>query len=271
MNTQAQEVAKKQNTAVGAVNPVRKDDFGFETATANDIKVPMIYVAQAMSKIVDAGNAQNGDIVENLDNTVIAKKGIAARFIPFYFQKSYQIQKEINGKKEFHGVEPWDGEREYEEMRNVADDKGVLQPVRFFNVPSFNFFVFREGDTNFTRYLLPFRGSRSINKGGKILLSQLMNKMAGANAQPPYNYVAEVSIEQVENGKGKWYIMNAKLGRNASGQELTTDARVRAAAAQAAMEIKGFIASGAVINHGEDPIDTAETTPTNPSNKKDNF
>ncbi len=250
MSKQTQDIAKKENTAVAAYVP-QKNDFGFDTATTNDIKVPMIYIAQGLSKIVDEGKAQNGDIVENLENQVIAKKGTPARFIPFFFQKSYQVQRMENGKKVFNSNEQWDGEREYETKGKDRDGKETT----YFNVPSFNFFVFRENDPNYTRYLLPFRGSRNISKGGKVLLSQLMNKMQGATAQPPFNFLAEINIEQVENDKGKWYIMNAKIARNADGTELATDANTRAKAQSAATDMKELVAAGAQITAHEEIVD----------------
>lgn len=227
------------------------NDFGFDTATTNDIKVPLIFVAQGLSKIVDQGLAQNGDIVENLENQVIAKKGGTAKFVPFFFQKSYQVQYLKNGKKEFFGNEAWDGEREYE--TKGKDRNGV--ETTFFNVPSFNFFVFRENDPNHTRYVLPFRGSRNISKGGKVVLSQLISKMQGATPQPPYNFVIEVGVEQVENEKGKWYIMNAKLSKDS-----TTDNNTRAAAAQAAADIKAMFAAGMTIDTSEAGGDEPEAT-----------
>lgn len=228
--------------------------FGFDAVTTKDIKIPLIYIAQNMSKLVDAGIARPGDIVENLENQVIAKKDGSARLVPFYFQKSYQVQRVEDGKKIFVGNEAWDGERAYEEEIN-----GTTQ----YNTPTFNFFVMREGDPSHTRYLLSFRGSRNISGAGKIILSQLMTKFQSGKAAP-YNFVIEVSAKQAENKKGKWFVFSGKLARNEDGTEAISDISVRPYAQKAATEISDMLNSG--IN-----IDTSELTDSEPVETKDNF
>ena len=155
MNTQT-EIVTKQGTSVAIPSDL---SFGFETVSQKDIKIPLIYIAQAMSKVCADGIAVQGDIVENMENRVLGGKKGPAKLIPFYFQKSFQVQKEVNGKKEFHAIEPFDKEREYEEFRDG---------IKYFNYPCFNFFVLIYGDETRSKYMLSFRGGRNITSAGQI-------------------------------------------------------------------------------------------------------
>lgn len=210
--------------------------FGLETVTSKDIKIPLIYVAQAMSKVCADGLAAQGDIVENMENKVLGGKKGPAKVIPFYFQKSYQVQKLVNGKKEFHGIEPYTAERSYEEIKDG---------VTYYNYPCFNFFVLIHGDETKSKYMLSFRGSRNINSAGRPMLTQLMNSVQ--RGVPPYACAYDIGVKQVENDKGKWFVFTANADRDV---KVPTD--VMNTAAMEAKNLQSMLSQGATIQTGEE-------------------
>lgn len=216
--------------------------FGLENVSSKDIKIPLIYVAQAMSKVCADGLAIQGDIVENMENKVLGGKKEPAKVVPFYFQKSYQVQKLVNGKKEFHAIEPNTGERPYEEIRDG---------ITYFNYPCFNFFVLVVGDETKSKYMLSFRGSRNINSAGRPMLTQLMNGVQ--RGIPPYAVAYDIGVKQVENEKGKWFVFTANPDR-----ETKLDSDIINQAAFEAKNLQGMLSKGAVVNTGETLEDTIE-------------
>ena len=227
MNQQT-EIVTKQGTNVTIPSDL---SFGFETVSQKDIKIPLIYIAQAMSKVCADGVANQGDIVENMENRVLGGKKGPAKLIPFYFQKSYQVQKEINGKKEFHAIEAYDKERDYEEFRDG---------IKYFNYPCFNFFVLIYGDETRSKYMLSFRGGRNITSAGRPMLTQLLNGVQ--RGVPPFANVYDVGVKMVENEKGKWFVFTANPDRS-----VTVDTETQTIAAQEAKNLQSMLASGAQI------------------------
>lgn len=232
------ELAVKEQNEVSAVIPEGLS-FGLETVTSKDIKIPLIYIAQAMSKVCADGVANQGDIVENMENKVLGGKKGPAKVIPFYFQKSYQVQKIVNGKKEFHAIEAYDKERPYEEERDGTT---------FYNYPCFNFFVLIHGDETKSKYMLSFRGSRNINSAGRPMLTQLMNSVQ--RGVPPYASVYDIGVKMVENDKGKWFVFTANVDRSV---QVSPD--VMTSAAQEAKALQGMLSQGAQIHTGEEALD----------------
>lgn len=244
----SKEIAKKEATEL-TIQAADAGMFGFEDVSTKDIKIPLIYIAQAMSDIVANGGAKPGDIVDNLNGTVLGTAKKPLQVIPFYFQKSYAVQKLVNGKKEFVTNEPYDRddrEREYEEIKDGTT---------YFNLPCFNFFVLVNGDTSFTRYALSFRGSRNITSGGRPMLSQLMNKFQTLKAAP-FNYVFDIGVKQVENEKGKWFVLTAAQSKDESNKELLTDGSTKEIAALAYRDIESMFKAGKTFDLSEGNEDT---------------
>lgn len=238
--TKKNEVLNKQDEELRVACEIPNGmSFGLDTVTSKDIKIPLIYVAQAMSKVCADGIANQGDIVENMENKVLGGKKGPAKVVPFYFQKSYQVQKEVNGKKEFHGIEAYDGDRPYEEVKDGT---------RFFNYPCFNFFVLVVGDETKSKYMLSFRGSRNINSAGRPMLTQLMNSVQ--RGVPPYACAYDIGVKQVENEKGKWFVFTANADRSV---KIPTD--VMSSAAMEAKNLQTMLSQGAQIQTGEEVIE----------------
>ena len=229
------ELKTKETTAVANTIPEGLS-FGLESVTSKDIKIPLIYIAQAMSKVCADGLAAQGDIVENMENKILGGKKGNARVIPFYFQKSYQVQKVVNDKKEFHAIEAYDKERPYEEQRDG---------VTYFNYPCFNFFVLVVGDETKSKYMLSFRGSRNISSAGRPMLTQLMNSVQ--RGIPPYAVAYEIGVKQVENKKGKWFVFTSNPDRDTKIDKDTMNY-----AEFEAKNLQSMLSQGATISTGED-------------------
>lgn len=230
------ELTTNTNTEIAIPNGL---SFGLETVTSKDIKIPLIYIAQAMSKVCDEGKARPGDIVETLENKILGNKSEGTKVVPFYFQKSYQVQKLVNGKKEFHAIEPNTGERPYEEVKDG---------ITYYNYPCFNFFVLVHGDETKSKYMLSFRGSRNISSAGRPMLTQLMNSVQ--RGVPPYATVYNIGVKQAENDKGKWFVFTANPDRDTSVSKDLIEA-----AAVEAKNLQSMIAQGASIQTGEGVIE----------------
>lgn len=239
MNMSKKELTTKETTTVAIPEGL---SFGLESVTSKDIKIPLIYVAQAMSKVCADGIAAQGDIVENMENKVLGGKKGPAKVIPFYFQKSYQVQKIVNGKKEFHAIEPYNAERPYEEEKDG---------IKYFNYPCFNFFVLVVGDETKSKYMLSFRGSRNISSAGRPMLTQLMNSVQ--RGIPPYAVAYEIGVKQVENEKGKWFVFTANADRDTKIDNDTMNY-----AAFEAKNLQSMLSQGATISTGEELNESVE-------------
>jgi hypothetical protein len=238
MNT---EVTTTTNNQVANTIP-QGLSFGFEAVTSKDIKIPLIYVAQAMSKVCADGKAMQGDIVENMESRVLGGKKGPVQVVPFYFQKSYQVQKVVDGKKTFHAIEVYDKERDYEELKDGTT---------YFNYPCFNFFVLVLGDETKAKYMLSFRGSRNISSAGRPMLTQLMN--AVQRGIPPYATVYDIGVKQVENEKGKWFVFTSNANRDVSVPKDLYDT-----AAFEAKALQTMLNQGAKIQTGEEETPVEE-------------
>ena len=246
----SKQLAKKEETSI-TIQQADASMFGFDTVTTKDIKIPLIYVAQAMSQSVSDGNCKPGDIIENLSSSVLGGAKKPARVVPFYFNKTYTVQKLVNGKKEFVGNEPYTTEREYEETKNGTT---------YFNLPSYNFFCLVHGDDTFTRYALSFRGSRNITSGGRPMLSQLMNKYQTTKAAP-FNFVFDIGVKQVENEKGKWFVLTAAQAKGEDGKELASTNAEKEMAQAAANDISAMFKEGKNFDLGAEHEAVEDVTP----------
>jgi hypothetical protein len=255
----SKQVAVKKEESSLTIQKATDGMFGFDEVTTKDIKIPLIYVAQAMSDIVSSGSAKPGDIVDNLNGSVLGGAKKQAQVVPFFFNKTYTVQKLENGKKVFVTNEPYDREREYEETKDGTT---------YFNLPSYNFFCLVRGDDSYTRYALSFRGSRNITSGGKPMLSVLFNKYQGLKAAP-FNFVFDIGVKQVENEKGKWFVLTSAQAKTEDGKELLSDAATREMAAHAANDIGAMFKSGKNFDLGSEHEAVEDTTLS--SEEKDLF
>lgn len=226
---------QKQELAIAVDND---SFFGLDEITTKDIKIPLIYLAQNMSELVSEGDAKPGDIVDNLNNSVLGSMKSPAQVVPLYFKKSYVVQKLVNGKKTFLRLDDYDKEREYEEVTN----DGTV-----YNLPCYNFFCLVKGDEAFTTYLLSFRGSRNITSAGRPMLSQIMNKWQNLKAAP-YNYIFDIGVKKVENEKGSWFVFTSTLAKDEDGKEIITDEKTKSYAQTAAKNLEAMFKSGGKLD-----------------------
>jgi hypothetical protein len=206
--------------------------FGFDEVKASDLKMPLIYITQGLSKAVSDSGLSVGSIIENVSNTVLGNQKKPAQVIPFFVNKMYTVMKNHNGKKVFNSTIPMEKEEEFEQ---------VVGNETFYYYPTMNFFVNVKGDQSGSQYVLSFRGSRNFNGAGRTMLTFLFQQYKAGRA--PYEFVFDIGVKQVENDKGKWFVYTATPSKLDDKQVLASDAE-KATAKQAAAEIEALYKKG---------------------------
>jgi len=97
------------------------------TVEAQDLVIPKVLLMQGLSELVDQGVARAGDIVENIDNEVLAKRGDPLTFIAFYWSKEWLHFKKEGDRYVYDSREPtrpglnyaWEEEVNGEQLKHI--------------------------------------------------------------------------------------------------------------------------------------------------------
>lgn len=130
---ETKELAVKKETAL-ALPTELSGTWGCDGVDSTDLKVPSLYILQALSDAVGEGKGQAGDILRSTTRTVINPKGSAMEIIPIMTYKTWQLSKKINGKYEFQKQIPMtpDNVNDAWEWNEGADEWKRTRVLNFY-------------------------------------------------------------------------------------------------------------------------------------------
>lgn len=189
------EVAKKKTTAVSVFAATPNEGVEFDTS---DILIPKILLMQGSSKLVGAGKAQIGDMVNSVTNEKLGDKTKGILFAPINTYKTMTVMKLKGGQFVFDKSEPWTpahATRAFEETINGE---------QFKNYPTLNFFVMLDSElkkAGAMPCLISFK-STSLKAGKKVI-----NHFATATeiGQKPCSGMLTLTCKLENNKQGQPY------------------------------------------------------------------
>lgn len=190
----------KGNEVSTDVKPSGK--FG-DSINASDIIIPKILLMQAISQLVEAEKAKQGDFVHSLDEVVIGKKeDEPVEFIALSMYKTLQTYENDEYIKT-ESLTPENENLPYEEVKGE---------IKINRTKTMNFYVIRTADVeNMTVFPMVITFKRTSHKAGKKLATKLlMLEEFGAEI---YNKTFKLVAKQEEGDKGKYYVMDILDGR----------------------------------------------------------
>lgn len=206
-------VAKQSNQLVDSSSLEFK---GNEEASASDIIVPRMLLMQGMSKWVPDHFSQ-GDIINSVEETLLAKRGETVSIIPFILKKTWQIFTQ-ESPPQWVREEPWNEANDALEWEFEEEDadRGVVQLKRQRQYGFYAFVVKDEVDPFPIPVLVNFRSSAGFKEGKKI--ASHFSMMKGMN-QPGFNVVWNISSESVKDGDKSYQKFVVKKGRMTTKEE----------------------------------------------------
>lgn len=229
------ELMTKENTTLTTIN----DDFmfGMENMISQDVKLPKILLMQAMSKMTqdDAVGARQGEIRDSAEKKLLAKKDGFVQIIPFYFTNHWMVQKEVNGKMEFHKIEDRtgnDANRQYET---------IVEGVRYTNDKLLNIFCIIASGNLQVPYQLGLRRA-SLKNAGQSFLQKV--QLLRAINKAPAHVVFNLGVKMVENDKGSWFAFTLDTAKDADGKDLASTPEQLAAAIEHYKTVKNYVVDG---------------------------
>jgi len=159
-----------------------------------------------------------GDIINSVEESLLAKKGETVEIIPFMLKKSWEIFTRETPAAWVRS-EPWNAgndhlEWEYEE---TDPDRGVQQLKRQRQYGFYAFVVTKEEEAFPIPVLINFRSSAGFKEGKKIASHFAM--MKGLN-QPGFNVSWTIGTESVKDGDKNYQKFVVRKARNVTEEEM---------------------------------------------------
>lgn len=178
--------------------------------TSQDIVIPKIACAQAMSKCVVDGEARFGDFIDSMTGEKLGDLKNPVTFIPFYMKKLWAISKKEGGDWKFLKTE------EVTMMNGGKSYFEVEDGVEYKNEMLYNFYVIKENDSTLP-YIITFKGSS--RKAGMMLSTQMYTKNARLGKCPAATVFA-LSGKKEEGEKGTYIVLGVSVVRDSTAEEL---------------------------------------------------
>lgn len=203
------EVAVKESTEVSTDVQASSGTFS-SGVDASDIIIPKILLMQAISQLVEAEKAKQGDFVHSLDEVVVgSKEDKPVEFIPLGMFKTLQTY-ENNNYVKTESLTPENAALPYEE---------VINGVTVNRTKTMNYYVIRPDDVeNMSVFPMVITFKRTSLKGGKKLATKLM--MLEEFGAEIYMKTFKLVAKQEEGEKGKYYVMDIVDGRKSNDIEV---------------------------------------------------
>lgn len=223
-------------TGGNAVAVATMDSWGQEQEiSTRDIMISKILPMQGMSKMVTERKAQIGEYRDSVTGELLGTIDESMEFIPFHVEKLWIVQKEVNGKMEYQGMEPITRENEDRQWEMVIE--GIKHRYDW----NYLYYVLLPKDVAAgtpTPYIVSFR--RTSVRGGKKLFTQMFvrNRQMG---KTPASMVINLEGRQQSNDKGTFIVLDISVGRETKEDEL-----------KAAFELYKLVQAGsAKVDHSD--------------------
>lgn len=210
--TPTQEVAKTTLTSVPAAQGPDAA-WGSENVSGQDLLVSKLLVMQGLSKLVSDGDANVGQIRDSLEGKLLGGKEKPVDVIAFTSFRTWVIFEKIDGKDEYVKTEPMTPDNE-----NWLGNE-IVGGVEIRRDRCLNFYVLRPEEIKEGMafpYLVSFR--RTSSQAGKKL-STFAAKLK-AFGKPMAAKVVSLSVQAMENDKGKFFGFDVNITRDSTEAEI---------------------------------------------------
>lgn len=221
--------------------------WGTEGVLSNDLILPRLMLMQALSKFVSDDNvgAKAGEIRDSVEGKLLGNTKSPAKIIPFFSTTTWVVNKEVNGKFEFHKIESRrEGERREYEV--------IVEGTRYRNSACINLYCLSYDDVK-TGMVTPYEvnlKSFSFKYAGRSF-TQLASKLKGNNKSLA-SAVFELGVKKEENDKGSFYAYTMSLAKDADGKVHFTTPEEQAMAYQQYKQIYAAYADNRLKMNTED-------------------
>lgn len=216
----SKQVTVKEQQAVALSSEQLVNEWGVPTQPSQDMVIPKILPMQPTSEFVAEGKAVMGEFRDSISGALIGTIDKPFEVIPFYLEKSWDVQVMTEGQFKFDHTLPlvenpldpnYNDNLKWEEE---VDGK-LLRRIR-----RMNFFVMLPSEVEkggAMPYVLSFK-STSL-KEGKKLYTQMYVRNFKAGLPPP-SYLVTIGGSRQKNEKGSFIVPNISLARRATDQEM---------------------------------------------------
>ena len=210
-------ITKKENNEL-AVAAESMESWGQSNMSSKDLVLSMILPIQMMSKKSVDGKAFFGELRDTVNNEKFGDLSTPLQFIPFHMEKVFIESEKDGNKNKFLRSLPITPANE-----NLPYQEGNLS--RDYTI---NFYCILPSQVNAESaaqgggclpYVLSFR--RTSLKAGKKVATQAYAANAAAG-KPPAATVMELSVVKTSNDKGTYAVLDTKMSRLSTKEELAT-------------------------------------------------
>lgn len=194
------------------------DYSGNEEADASDIIVPRILLMQGTSKWVPE-TFNMGEIIDSVEEKVLAKKGATLKILPFIMKKSWEVFSDEQPPKWLR-QEKWNAANDNLDWKFTEEDpdRGTIDCFRQRNY-GFYCFVLEE-DGSIDEFAIPalvnFRSASGFKEGKKI--ASWFARMKSMK-QPGFTVTWELSSETIKETDKAYQKFVVKRGENATDEQ----------------------------------------------------
>lgn len=211
MTKKKAEVAKKEETAVST--DVQEFDMSHEVAIdPSDIIVPKVLLMQPTSTFVSEEKAKLGELRGSLEGELLAGKDESMELIIFHSTKTWTVFDCSTNNPKFKEIFPFTPKNSDLPQEEVVDGVAIRRDR------TLNYYALRPEDIKegmYFPYLLSCRRT-SYTAGRKI---ESVRGKFQAFKKPLYIKTMKISANFTENDKGKFYVLDAVVGRDTTEEE----------------------------------------------------
>ncbi len=248
----SKELTKKQENAV-SLDVMEFGDFGNENLLSQDLKIPRILLAQAMSEYVSERRGFAGDIYESLESKKLGDQKSPVKIIPFFNTNSWYVTKKGQGGKfEFCRVEERSGLDIKRDYFFEHEDGTPGTQTRMMNL-----FCLIKGGSLIVPYMVSFRNF-SFKEAAQSYLDH--TNILKTEKRSPAHFVWELSCDPAfEHNDSKFGIFKLDIAKDSNGKRVENSYEEVKAAFEAYKSIKSAFDSGAKVNYKEEKVDDLGT------------
>lgn len=203
-----------------------------DTIDTSDILIPRLLLMQGQSPQVGDGKANVGDMIESVNDEILAKGGGKLEFIPLMTKKEWHHYERIEGesKPKWIGREPWcEANRGY-----MKEDGNKLHQMVL------NSFILPTGRLGGLPFLVSFKKS-SYNAGKKL---STHFQMARQQNYVPWGWVFELTSYKDSYKDFTYWVWDVKKLREATKEQFDMAAKWRTTLEGNAVDVDGDTEEG---------------------------
>lgn len=179
-----------------------------------DIQVPKVWLMQALSKLVDAGEAKQGEFRDSIDATLLGDAEHPVELIIFDFKPHWQVFRRQEPKPKFVRREEFNGQTARAEYEWIEDGQECFRQ----KAHEYWALVVLDGKPLPIPYVVTL--ARKASPTAQKLNTMIMRLCNQGKNSAAMTFL--LGCEKQENEYGKFFVPTVKLGRATTRDEIVT-------------------------------------------------